>query len=327
MKTVIRHGTRKLRRTAPALLAAALVLPVAAVSGQRAGISGDVEVAGLLDEIEAATAARERLDRQVGELSSQHEGLRNSLHRHLRALYRVTRAGRAPLQGGFDAVLRHVSRVKRLRRLVVSEAQDLAGMSGRSRALRAESGKAALTLDRARKRLHEVQERGSSAMVSSADRFESVFSTRGGSYRQPQESFYGLRVVDPVPTQSFAASRGRLASPISGEVRVAEARRPESDGPGLEFQAPAGTPVRAVAAGRVAFSDTYGSYGRIVILDHGDGYYTVYGGLGGIEVRVGDDLSRRARIGAIGSDLSPSALFFEVRHGTRTLPPHDWLGF
>jgi septal ring factor EnvC (AmiA/AmiB activator) len=84
--------------------------------------------------------------------------------------------------------------------------------------------------------------------------------------------------------------------------------------------------VRAVSAGRVAFSDRYGSYGRLVILDHGDGYYTVYGGLGAVEVRVGDDLSRQARIGSIGTDFAPAALFFEVRKGTRTLDPRAWLG-
>jgi len=41
---------------------------------------------------------------------------------------------------------------------------------------------------------------------------------------------------------------------------------------------------------------------------------------------VGDDLSRDARIGGVGSDLTPNALFFEVRKGTRTLEPRAWLG-
>jgi septal ring factor EnvC (AmiA/AmiB activator) len=135
-----------------------------------------------------------------------------------------------------------------------------------------------------------------------------------------------MRVLDPSPTAGFEAERGKLGSPVTGDVRIAEGRRAESDGPGLEFQAPVGTPVRAVSAGRVAFSDRYGSYGRLVILDHGDGYYTVYGGLGAVEVRVGDDLSRQARIGSIGTDFSPSALFFEVRKGTRAMEPRSWLG-
>ena len=136
----------------------------------------------------------------------------------------------------------------------------------------------------------------------------------------------GVRLVDPLPSDGFAAQRGRLASPVTGDVRIVPGQRAESDGPGLELQAPVGTTVRAAAAGRVAFSDRYGSYGRLVILDHGDGFYTVYGGLGAVEVRVGDDLSREARIGSVGTDYSPSALFFEVRKGTRTLEPRAWLG-
>jgi septal ring factor EnvC (AmiA/AmiB activator) len=63
-----------------------------------------------------------------------------------------------------------------------------------------------------------------------------------------------------------------------------------------------------------------------VILDHGDGYYTAYGGLGNVEVRVGDELSAFARIGSIGGSAAMSALYFEVRKGTKTLPPRIWLG-
>lgn len=311
------------------LVVLGLALSGGLVRGQRGGISGDVQAAKLLDQIEANTATAERIDGQLGALGARRDSLRGSLKRHVRALYRIVRAGRAPLGGGFDAVLRHVSRVKRLRRLVNNEASQLSRLSGKLQALRAESGKVALGLERARAQLRDLQEHGPrGGFAATADGFQQVFSApAGGGFRPPRQNFYGLRVIDPVPTASFAAERGRLASPISGDVRVREGRRAESDGPGLEFQAPAGTPVRAVAAGRVAFSDRYGSYGRIVILDHGDGYYTVYGGLAGVEVRVGDDLSRRARIGVVGSDFSPSALFFEVRNGTRTLPPHEWLGF
>jgi murein DD-endopeptidase MepM/ murein hydrolase activator NlpD len=93
------------------------------------------------------------------------------------------------------------------------------------------------------------------------------------------------------------------------------------------MQAPTGTPVRAAAAGRVAFSDRQGTYGRMVIVDHGNGYTTLYGGLGAVQVQVGDTLSQGARLGAIGNDFSPPALLFEVRRGSRSLPPRAWLGY
>ncbi|MET0386642.1 MAG: M23 family metallopeptidase, partial [Polyangiales bacterium] len=110
-----------------------------------------------------------------------------------------------------------------------------------------------------------------------------------------------------------------------GEVRVADLPRSATEGPALSFEAPIGTPVYAAAAGRVAFSDVQGE-GRLVLLDHGNGYYTGYGGLGSVEVRVGDEVSTHARLGDIGRDGQPPALRFEVKQGTRVLQPRGWLG-
>ncbi|MFI5307908.1 MAG: murein hydrolase activator EnvC family protein [Polyangiales bacterium] len=303
------------------LATTAALARVTLAAGQGAGINTDVEIAGLLDQIEATTARQERFEREVADLSTRHQETRNELKRQVRTLYRVTRAGLAPLAGGMDSVLRHVARVKRLRQVVQKQALLLGVLQAKQRSARGESSKAAQELKTARLRLSALQgapQNAARALPLSDD---------GAAYRPAAESgSYGLRLVDPAPVATFDSERGNLASPVMGEVRIASARRAESDGPGLEFQAAVGTPVRAVAAGRVAFSDRYGSYGRLVILDHGGGYYTVYGGLGSVEVRVGDDLSRQARIGSIGTDFSPSALFFEVRKGTRTLEPRGWLG-
>jgi len=97
--------------------------------------------------------------------------------------------------------------------------------------------------------------------------------------------------------------------------------------------APAGTPVRAVFAGRVAFADRYDPFGQIVILDHGDHFYTLMGDLTSIEVRVGDDLSAGAKIGTVGRGAAAEttraggpALYFEVRQGASTIEPGPWLG-
>jgi septal ring factor EnvC (AmiA/AmiB activator) len=90
--------------------------------------------------------------------------------------------------------------------------------------------------------------------------------------------------------------------------------------------------VRAVFAGRVAFADKYEPFGQIVILDHGDHYYTLMGDLASIDVRVGDDLSAGAKVGTVGrgaaadSSKAGSELYFEVRHGSTTVEPGPWLG-
>lgn len=291
--------------------------------GQQSGIGRDVQVASLLDEIEAGTAKHERIERESAAVSDEKARLRSELRTHVRSLYKFTRPGLSPLLGGVDAVLGHVVRIKRLRRLVDSQALRLRAREAQSMTLRAEGERLAQSLASARGRLSGLEREPQPAPPG----IDGLLTAQDSTYREPNDdSFYGMRLVDPAPTASFEAERGNLGSPVTGDVRIVPGQRAEGDGPGLEFRAPTGTPVRAVAAGRVAFSDRYGSYGRLVILDHGAGYYTVYGGLGAVEVRVGDDLSRQARIGSIGTDFSPNALFFEVRKGTRALDPRSWLG-
>ena len=116
----------------------------------------------------------------------------------------------------------------------------------------------------------------------------------------------------------FEALRGKLAAPVSGELRMREVQR--DDASALVTDAPAGTTVRATAAGRVTWSD-----GQRVVLDHGGGYQTVYGQLGNVEVRSGDDVSGLARLGSVAEGAEP-ALLFEIRRGSRSLPPRAWLG-
>jgi len=312
--------SRALATAQLACVLCALVFGGGALAQSAAG-GGDLEVAGLLDSIETGVAKQERLEHEAADLTAARERTRDALKTQVRALYRLTRVGLAPVAGGFESVLRHVSRVRRLERLVDRHASHLTAIEQRVEGLRQDRAEVAQTLDRSRARLAALQSRVAPAGVSD------LLPARAAEYRPSSfDGLEGIRVVDDDPGQSFEAQHGRLASPVTGDTRIVSARRPESDGPGLELQAPVGTAVRAVAAGRVAFSDRYGSYGRLVILDHGDGYYTVYGGLGAVEVRVGDDLSRQARIGSIGTDFTPSALFFEVRKGTRTLEPRTWLG-
>jgi murein DD-endopeptidase MepM/ murein hydrolase activator NlpD len=299
-----------------------------AVRGQS-GLGADLQVAQLLDQIEAGSARKTRVEGELLSLAGQRDDRRNRLKQRVRALYRITRAGVAPMAGGLEAVLGHVARVKRLERIVTRDAHELRGVDSRTQQLRGEASELGRSLEQARAQLGSAQQMQALGRDPAGDRFLGTF---GGSAEAAQDApeaqgFYGLRVLGDAPGgDGFTSKRGSLGMPVSGEVRVRDARRDESDGPGLEFEVAAGTAVRAVENGRVAFSDTYGSYGRLVILDHGEGYYTVYGGLGSVEVRVGDDVSRRARIASVGSDANPPALFFEVRQGTRTLSPRSWLG-
>ena len=97
---------------------------------------------------------------------------------------------------------------------------------------------------------------------------------------------------------------------------------------GVDIQAAIGTPVRAVARGRVEYtSEDYGTYGQMIILNHGDGYFTLYGHLSEIDVSVGQEVEAGATIARSGDSgsLKGPILHFEVRKGASPLDPEHWL--
>ena len=155
--------------------------------------------------------------------------------------------------------------------------------------------------------------------------FES--STGAGDYVAVYGGAGAPSPAEPVEAApGFPSARGHLLFPVAGRAEVRAAHRDGTDGPGLEVRAPVGAVVRAVYPGRVAFADRYGPYGRIVILDHGDHYYTVSGDLDEIDVKIGQDVGAGDRVGTVGDDGQGAMLYFEVRHGSQTIAPGPWLG-
>ncbi|GMQ96415.1 MAG: peptidoglycan DD-metalloendopeptidase family protein [Gammaproteobacteria bacterium] len=132
-----------------------------------------------------------------------------------------------------------------------------------------------------------------------------------------------------IPAQRFAALKGRLNWPIQGKLA---ARYGQRRGAGLShwkgalISAPAGRDIRAIAGGRVAFADWLRGYGLLIILDHGDGYMTLYGHSEslfkdtGEWVEAGDVI---ASVGASGGRKRPG-LYFEIRLQGRPLNPATW---
>ena len=103
--------------------------------------------------------------------------------------------------------------------------------------------------------------------------------------------------------------------------------RTETFRTGVEFDAAVGDSVRAVAPGQVRFADWFRGYGKLVIVDHGDQYFTVSGHLSEIFVSVGDVVAEGDTIGSAGAtgSLTGPSLYFEIRRGSRPPDPADWL--
>ncbi len=142
----------------------------------------------------------------------------------------------------------------------------------------------------------------------------------------PAVTVYGGAPAAGAVVEGFGASAGRLLFPVPGRAEARRNWREGADGPGVEVRCAAGSVVRAVYPGRVAFADRYGAYGQIVIVDHGDHYYTVSANLSQVAVAVGQELAQGAPIGTVGDDGHGPMMFFEVRHGGETLDPAPWLG-
>lgn len=135
-------------------------------------------------------------------------------------------------------------------------------------------------------------------------------------------------------TGNFAQGQGQLDWPVRGRLvgHFGNEKHPKwgtvTVNNGIDIAADIGTPVRVVARGRVDYvSEDFGTYGQMVIVNHGDGYYTLYGHLSSISVSVGQEVGAGQVIAASGDtgSLKGSVLHFEVRKGGTSLNPEDWL--
>ena len=94
---------------------------------------------------------------------------------------------------------------------------------------------------------------------------------------------------------------------------------------GLLITADQGAPVQAVADGKVVYADLYQSFGPMVILDHGGGYFSLYTHLEALSVAKGQILKQGEPVGSVGATLDGPRLGFEIRHLTQPQDPNKWL--
>jgi septal ring factor EnvC (AmiA/AmiB activator) len=127
----------------------------------------------------------------------------------------------------------------------------------------------------------------------------------------------------------FSQRRGQLSAPVPGRVLTAfggslpDGRRSE----GWLLEAAAGETVTAVAPGRVAFSDWMNGYGLLLILDHGEGFLSLYAHNDGLVREVGDWVKSGEPLAQAGSSggQGRAALYFELRRQGQPLDPQLWL--
>jgi septal ring factor EnvC (AmiA/AmiB activator) len=129
---------------------------------------------------------------------------------------------------------------------------------------------------------------------------------------------------------SFARLKGKLALPVAGEIISKFGQSREGGGPawkGLFIRARQGNEVRSVGSGEVAFADWLRGFGNLLIIDHGNGYLSLYSNneslykQPGDTVRAGDVV---ATVGATGGQDEPG-LYFELRRQGKPFDPLSWV--
>ena len=134
---------------------------------------------------------------------------------------------------------------------------------------------------------------------------------------------YRLKALEE---RKFPQFKGRLALPLGGKVVTHPAAHEGAGRPGVGLSAPAGSQVRSVFWGKVVHNDLLRGFGQVVIVYHGEEYYSLYAFLADTRVRVGQEVEKGEPLGTVGfyPPAKGPGLYFELRFGQKAINPEPW---
>ena len=140
--------------------------------------------------------------------------------------------------------------------------------------------------------------------------------------------------LTPMPgIKGFALMKGKLPFPARGKI-VSYFGKSQNEElhtsffqKGIEIAAPSGSDIKAIYNGRVLYADWLKGYGKIIIIDHGEGYYTLSAHTSELLKKVGDEVKAGETIALVGdtNSLKGSCLYFEIRYHGNPKDPLEWL--
>ncbi len=175
------------------------------------------------------------------------------------------------------------------------------------------------------KRLRDAQKRAKPTTPPA----KSAKPTKPGQPAQPAEPRETTRPHAPDLKSAFGRLQGQLNWPAQGTLVAhygTSRKLGTSKWQGVLIAAPEGTAVRAVSRGKVVFADWMRGFGLLMILDHGDGYMTLYGQNQAVNKNVGTLVETGdviASVGDSGGQMSPG-LYFEIRRDGIPINPAAW---
>lgn len=129
------------------------------------------------------------------------------------------------------------------------------------------------------------------------------------------------------PSKPFSQAKGQVPLPARGEIvtRFGESDELGAPSKGIRIETRAGAQVVAPYDGQIVYAAPFRSYGRLLIIEHGEGYLTLIGGLGRIDGQVGQTVVAGEPVGIMGEGQARTVLYVELRRNGQPVNPSPWL--
>jgi septal ring factor EnvC (AmiA/AmiB activator) len=315
----------------------------------------DLELGIRTNELQLAIDMQSQLDQQRIELESQIASIapriarqKEFLRKRLAALYRLGGLSYIRMLLSIDDRRDPVQAVSMLSYLVSRDARAVSRFQATRDELRTRNAELA---DRQSKlagvrRLVEQRQQAVASARAQKQRMLSSLRSEGNQSEQKlaelEEKAKRLEhLLDLLARQSGTASaaidirtvQGALAWPVQGKIveHFGKQRNAKFStftfNNGIKIAAASGTEIRSVFAGTVLFSQWFKGYGNLVILDHGNRVFSLYGNLKAPAVAVGDRVNAGQAIAGAGEseDAHSGYLYFEIRQDNKPEDPQKWL--
>ena len=208
----------------------------------------------------------------------------------------------------------------RLQTALERQAADRAERAKRLAALQASLGEREAVLDRLEASINE----GDRALASRREEAAGLTALI-----DELEARLARRETAAPPSIPLTDARGQLAWPLEGPLlaRYGTQRAGDLTWTGLLIGAESGTPVHPIAPGQVVFADWLRGLGLLLIIDHGNGYLSLYGRNQALYFAVGERVTPRDTIATVGrtGGRREAALYFELRADGKPIDPLAWL--
>ncbi len=302
----------------------------------------------------------EKLDHMIGEVTTAAENLRKQIQaneeyvsRRLVAFYKMGRLGKFHLLASAESMNEFIQRKAALERILtydekirwdlVKNQTELKKTLKRLDAHKAlknvrvaeyqkQTGLMSLELSTRTKLLADIRKQKAlelaaiDALTQAADKLERRIKllTTEKSEVVPDKNASQL---------SFSAHKGLLIMPVNGNIINLFGPYKNSKyniinfRSGIDIRTDPGEPVRSVFKGKVIYSDWFKGYGNMIIVDHGNSYYTVYAHMEETFKSKGDEVDAGEVIATVGDtgSMTGAKLYFEVRHHGKPMNPLKWL--